>query len=78
MELKLAKTSATAKPKKITLEQIESNLDKEQFYYFDRENEHKELLALKEYFEEKGYTVILREAKYALGDLDYIYELHIL
>ena len=78
MELKLAKTSATTKTKKITLEQIEANLKKEQFYYFDRENEHKDLLALKEYFEDKGHSVFLKEAKYGLGDLDYIYELHIL
>jgi hypothetical protein len=77
MELKLAKTSLNAKSKKITVEQIESNLSKEQFYYFDRENEHKELIALKEHFEEKGHSVFLREAKYGLGDLDYIYELHI-
>ena len=78
MELKLAKTSVNSKTKKITPEQIEENLDKEQFYYFDRENEHKDLLALKEYFEEKGHSVFLKEAKYGLGDLDYIYELHIL
>ncbi len=78
MELKLAKPTLNSKPKKITLEQIESNLDKQQFYYFDRENEHKDLLALKEYFEDKGRSVFLREAKYGLGDLDYIYELHIL
>jgi hypothetical protein len=78
MELTLAKTSVTTKTKKITLEQIESKLDKEQFFYFDRENEHKDLLALKEHFEEKGHSVFLKEAKYGLGDLDYIYELHIL
>jgi len=78
MEFKLAKTQATSKAKKITLEQIENNLNKENFYYFDRENEHKNLIALKEYFEENGKSVFLREAKYGLGDLDYIYELHIL
>jgi len=77
MELKLAKSSVGAKSKNITLEQIESNLAKESFYYFDRENEHKDLIALKEHFEEKGHSVFLREAKYGLGDLDYIYELHI-
>ena len=78
MELKLAKMSAATKTKKITLEQIEAHLSKEQFFYFDRENEHKDLLALKEHFEEKGHSVFLKEAKYGLSDLDYIYELHIL
>jgi hypothetical protein len=78
MELKLAKSTLNAKTKKITLQEIEEKLNKQQFFYFDRENEHKDLLALKEYFEEKGHSVFLRDAKYGLGDLDYIYELHIL
>ena len=78
MELILAKTAMGSKTKKTTLEKIEANLENQQFYYFDRENEHKNLIALKEYFEEKGKSVFLREAKYGLGDLDYIYEVHIL
>lgn len=77
MELKVARTLLEAKPKTITLEKIEQNLDKQRFYYFDRENEHKDLLALQEYFEEKGFSVHLKEVRYGLGDLDYIYELHI-
>ena len=78
MELKLAKTTPTSKPKKVTIEQIESRLDKESFFYFDRENEHKDLNALIEHFEGKGYSVYMKEAKYGLGELDYIYEIHIL
>jgi len=78
MELKLAKATLNSKPKTITLEDIEKNLPKKQFYYFDRENEHKNLNALIEHFEDKGYSVYMREAKYGLGDLDYIYEVHIL
>lgn len=78
MELKLAKETLNSKPKTITIEEIEANLPNKQFYYFDRENEHKDLNALIEHFEEKGHSVYMREAKYALGDLDYIYEVHIL
>jgi len=78
MELKLAKLTPTSKPKKITLEQIENKLDKERFFYFDRENEHKDLNALIEHFENEGYSVYMKEAKYGLGELDYIYEVHIL
>ncbi len=78
MELKLAKTTLTSKPKKITIEDIENKLDKERFFYFDRENEHKDLNAFIEHFENKGYSVYMKEAKYGLGDLDYIYEVHIL
>jgi len=78
MELKLAKTTPTSKVKKVTLEQIEDKLEKENFFYFDRENEHKDLNSLIEHFEEKGYSVYMKEAKYGLGELDYIYEVHIL
>ncbi len=78
MELQLAKTSLNAKPKKISLEKIEESLGKEQFFYFARENEHKDLIALQEYFEEKGHSVYMKEVRYGLGDLDYIYEVHIL
>jgi len=77
MELKLAKSSINAKTKKITLEGIEKNLNKERFFYLDKENEHKNLIALQEHFEEKGYSVHIKEAKYALGELDYIYEVSI-
>ncbi len=78
MELKLAKSSVNAKVKKISLSQIEEKLDKQKFYYFARENEHKDLNALLEYFEDKGYTVYMREVKYGLGDGDFIYEVHII
>jgi len=78
MELLLAKASVNAKAKKIKLEQIEDSLKKERFFYFARENEHKDLIALQEHFEAQSYNVYIKEVKYGLGDLDYIYEVHIL
>jgi len=57
---------------------VENKLNKEHFFYFDRENEHKDLNALVEHFEGKGFSVYMKEAKYGLGELDYIYEVHIL
>jgi len=79
MKLKLARATENAKPKVVSLEDIEKSLAKgEQFFYLDRENEHKDLNALIEHFEEQGKSVFMREVKYALGDLDYIYEIHIL
>jgi len=78
MEFKLAKPSVNAKSKKITLEQLEDKLNKESFFYLDRDNEHKDLNALLEHFEQKGHSVYMKEAKYGLGELDYIYELHII
>ncbi len=78
MELKLARATVESKPKTIRIEDIEKKLDKQRFFYFDRENEHKNILALEEHFENKGFRVILKEVKYGLADLDYIYEVHIL
>jgi hypothetical protein len=78
MELKQAQTSLTAKPKKIKIEDIEKALKKERFFYLARENEHKDLIALQEHFEEQGFNVYIKEVKYGLGELDYIYEAHIL
>ncbi len=80
MELKLAREDLKSKPKKITLEKIEEMVKKEgnKIFYFDRENSHKDLMELVDYFEKKGYSVYFREVKYGLDENDYIYEVHIL
>jgi hypothetical protein len=80
MELKLARINLESKPKSIKLEKIVEAVQKEgqKIFYFDKENSHKDLVALVEYFEEKDQSVYLREVKYALGDDDYMYEIHIL
>ncbi|BCX79708.1 HP0268 family nuclease [Campylobacter sp. 19-13652] len=80
MELKLARTELNAKPKSISLEKIEAAVakDGQKIFYFDRDNSHKELIALVEYFEEKGLGVYHRTVRYGLDDNDYMYEIHIL
>ena len=80
MELKLARTELKAKPKKISIEKIEEEVKKEgnKIFYFDRENSHKDLMNLVDYFEERGYSVYFREVRYGLDENDYIYEVHIL
>ena len=77
MELKLARTQLDAKPKTISLEKIEAAFakDPQQIFYFDRENSHKQLIAL---VEEKGLSVYHRTVKYGLDENDYMYEVHIL
>ena len=80
MELKLARTELTSKPKSIKLEKIEENLAKEaqQIIYFDKENSHKDLVALVEHFEEKEFSVYFREVRFGLAEGEYMYEVHIL
>ena len=77
MKLKLARASVTAKPKLIDIEKIEDDLEKKSIFYFDKENSHKELKSLIEHFEEKEYSVYMREVKFGLDDDEYLYEVHI-
>ncbi|MDR1555266.1 MAG: hypothetical protein LBS39_04475 [Campylobacteraceae bacterium] len=80
MELKLAKTTLNEISKTIQLDKIEEIIEKEggQIFYFSKENPHKNLVKLVEYFEEKNFSVYLREVRYGLGEGDYMYEVHIL
>ncbi len=77
MKLKLARTTLKAKPKAIELSKIEEMLPEKSIFYFDKDNSHKDLKALIEHFEEKGYNVYMREVKYGLNEDEYIYEVHI-
>ncbi|MBK1971431.1 hypothetical protein JG677_05895 [Campylobacter sp. TTU-622] len=80
MEIKLARNSINEKPKNITLEKIEEAVIKEgqKFFYFDKDNSHKQLISLVEYFEKKGFSVYHRTIKYGLDESDFMYEVHIL
>ena len=77
MKLKLARTTMKAKPKNIELKKLEEDLATKSIFYFDKDNTHKEMIELIEYFEEKGFSVYMREVKYGLDDNEYIYEVHI-
>ena len=77
MKLKLARTTISAKPKAIELDKLEEDLDKKSIFYFDKENSHKDLKSLIEHFEEKTYSVYMREVKFGLNDNEYLYEVHI-
>ena len=78
MKLKLARTTLKAKPKTIELDKLEEELANRSIFYFDKENSHKELKELIEYFEEKGYSVYMREVRYGMDENEYIYEVHII
>lgn len=80
MDLKFARTDITTKPKKVELEKIEATLDKQEsaIFYFDRENSHKDLLELQDYFEAKGKSFYMNEVKYGLADNEYMYQVHII
>ena len=80
MDLKLARTDLNAKPKKVDLAKIEDKVAKEDsiIFYFDRENSHKDLLALQDHFEAQGKSFYMNEVKYGLSDNDYMYQVHIM
>jgi hypothetical protein len=77
MKLKLARTTLKAKPKTIELSKIEEQLSDKSIFYFDKENTHKDIMALIEYFDEREYSVYMREIKYGLIEGEFTYEVHI-
>ncbi|MBU1658657.1 hypothetical protein KKG72_06345 [bacterium] len=79
MDLKFARTEIGAKPKKAELDKIEQIVQKEGqvIFYFDKDNSHKDLLELQDYFEAKGKSFYMSEVKYGLADSEYMYQVHI-
>lgn len=77
MKLKLARTMLKAKPKTIELSKIEEQLSDKSIFYFDKDNTHKDIMALIDHFDAKEYSVYMREIKYGLTEGDYTYEVHI-
>ncbi|WP_457745357.1 HP0268 family nuclease [Sulfurimonas sp.] len=80
MDLKFARTDLNVKPKKVDLSKIEATVEKDDsvIFYFDRENSHKDLLALQDHFEAMGKSFYMSEVKYGLSDNDYMYQVHIM
>jgi len=80
MELLIARNELNEKPKKIQLEKIKEELQKEsqRIFYFDKDNSHKDMMALVEALEKDGFNVYFREIKYGLADDEYMYEVHAL
>ena len=80
MDILLARKEITAKPKKVNVSKLLETLKEkeDEIFYFDRENSHKDMMALVDKFEDAGYTVHFREVKYGLADDEYAYEIHAL
>ena len=80
MDILIAREELKAKPKKVNFEKLLKELatKEEEIFYFDRENSHKDMMAIVDKFEEAGYTVHFREAKYGLADDEYLYEIRAL
>jgi hypothetical protein len=80
MELLFARNELNEKPKKVKLEKIQEELKArgEKIFYFDKDNSHKDMMALVDALEEDGYNVYFREVRYGLADDEYMYEVHAL
>lgn len=80
MELLIARNELNEKPKKVQLEKIKDELKKEgqKIFYFDRDNSHKDMMALVEDLEKEGFNIYFREIKFGLADDEYMYEVHAL
>ena len=80
MELLFARNELNEKPKKVQLDKIKDDLKKDgqKIFYFDRDNSHKDMMALVDALESDGSNVYFREVKYGLADDEYMYEVHAL
>ncbi|PUE64360.1 HP0268 family nuclease [Arcobacter caeni] len=80
MELLFARNELNEKPKKVQLDKIKEDLKKDgqKIFYFDRDNSHKDMMALVDALEKEGSNVYFREVKYGLADDEYMYEVHAL
>ncbi|NQY21692.1 MAG: hypothetical protein HRT40_10370 [Campylobacteraceae bacterium] len=78
MELLIARNELNEKPKKIKFEKIKELLkeNSHQMFYFDRDNSHKDMMALVDALENEDVNVYFREVKYGLADAEYMYEVH--
>lgn len=80
MELLIARNELNEKPKKVQIEKLKEELQNngQKIFYFDRDNSHKDMMALVDSFEKDGFNVYFREVKYGLADDEYMYEVHAL
>lgn len=80
MEVLLARKELTEKPKKVQLSKLIEQLKEagEKIFYFDKDNSHKDMMALVDSLEEEGFNVYFREVRYGLADDEYMYEVHAL
>ncbi|MDR2151672.1 MAG: hypothetical protein LBO72_02520 [Helicobacteraceae bacterium] len=80
MELKLARTELTAKPKSVSLDKLldATKQNGAAIFYFDKGNSHKDLMAAIKKFETEGFSAYLREIRYGLDQEDYLYQVHVL
>ena len=80
MEVLLARKELTEKPKKVQLAKLIEQLKEagEKIFYFDKDNSHKDMMALVDSLEDEGFNVYFREVRYGLADDEYMYEVHAL
>ncbi len=80
MELLFARNELNEKPKKVKIDKIIEELKElgEKIFYFDKDNSHKDMMALVDALEGEGYNVYFREVRYGLAEDEYMYEVHAL
>lgn len=80
MDILISRKELTDTPEKTTISKLKEVVKKtkNEIFYFDKDNSHKNMMALVDSFENDGFNVHFREVKYGLSDEEYIYEVHIL
>ena len=80
MDILISRKELTDTPEKTTISKLKEKVKQtnNEIFYFDKDNSHKNMMALIDSFENDGFNVHFREVKYGLSDDEYIYEVHIL
>jgi hypothetical protein len=80
MDILIARENIGDKPKKMSLTKIKTELKEleQKIFYFDKDNSHKNMMALVDSIEADGYNAYFKEVKYGMSDDEYMYELHAL
>lgn len=76
----MAKQDLQAVAKEVEIDKLleEAKAEKEKIFYFDKDNQHKDITAIVKKFEKEGFTVYFREVRYGLDENDHIYEMHVM
>lgn len=80
MNIKLARKELNGKPEIVSVDSLIKGAKEagQKIFYFDKDNSHKDIMALADKFEKSGFSIYFREIRYGLDENDYMYEMHVI
>jgi len=78
MKLLSARTHLDKEPNMVNIDEYVKSTKDSNIFYFDKDNSHKDMMNMIDFFESKKFHVYFREIKYGLSEDEYMYEVHII